>query len=381
MAARTRTMRSIRADRRPPGRPEIGPTMMPSAADRLQERSPEPAACRPRRRRLGRALTGSLIAALTLAATGCATELPSRPESPPEVLLLPDRSRDARTPADWEAVSRKALPSVVALRIDHGLTKSAGDWGAAIFDSFKLMFRNPIGGLLDFLGNLFIGWIDLVTVEGTGFVLTKDGLVLTNAHVVKGMLAMPEAVVIQNDTGKIFKIKRMKYHPSFTTPQSPDVALIEIETGGAKLPALPLADTTKLQNLRIGTHLGTMGYPGELQAAYLSSIDPRTRTVKSALATFKDGWIGRMTNYRLERDDFDKRTFLQHSASLSGGTSGSPMFTADGTVVALNNAGLDLYVVVKKGKETGVKRAANAAEIGYAIRVDELRKFMQSTGW
>lgn len=220
-----------------------------------------------------------------------------------------------------------------------------------------------------------------VSAIGTAFCVRSDGLLATNAHVVKGMLAMPEAVVIQNDTGKIFKIKRMKYHPSFTTPQSPDVALIEIETGGAKLPALPLADTTKLQNLRIGTHLGTMGYPGELQAAYLSSIDPRTRTVKSALATFKDGWIGRMTNYRLERDDFDKRTFLQHSASLSGGTSGSPMFTADGTVVALNNAGLDLYVVVKKGKETGVKRAANAAEIGYAIRVDELRKFMQSTGW
>jgi hypothetical protein len=38
-----------------------------------------------------------------------------------------------------------------------------------------------------------------------------------------------------------------------------------------------------------------MGYPGELLQTYLSDLDLRKRESKTALATFKDGWIGRIT--------------------------------------------------------------------------------------
>lgn len=307
MAARTRTMRSIRADRRPPGRPEIGPTMMPSAADRLQERSPEPAACRPRRRRLGRALTGSLIAALTLAATGCATELPSRPESPPEVLLLPDRSRDARTPADWEAVSRKALPSVVALRIDHGLTKSAGDWGAAIFDSFKLMFRNPIGGLLDFLGNLFIGWIDLVTVEGTGFVLTKDGLVLTNAHVARD----PDTIRARRATGGATLRGEL-----LAISDSQDLALIQLrDARGEKARTEPV----RLRDqLALGGPVAILGFPARpYGGGGANPVTLTTGVISSAELTI--GGVPR----------------CQTDAASNAGASGSPLLDRDGAVLGI----------------------------------------------
>jgi S1-C subfamily serine protease len=215
---------------------------------------------------------------------------------------------------------------------------------------------------------------------GTAFCVRSDGLLATNAHVVKMVQSMPVIFAVQNDTGRYFEIRRSVGHAGFSGVHSPDVGLIQLK-GNVHLPALALAGDADLRNLRIGTELGTLGYPGELQAAYLSKVDRSRKTVDSALATFKTGWVGRITGYDLARADHAAGKLLQHSASLSGGTSGSPMFTADGKVVALNNGGLDQQVVVKQGSSQGVVRTPSAAEIGFAIRVDELRALMQQTGW
>jgi S1-C subfamily serine protease len=215
---------------------------------------------------------------------------------------------------------------------------------------------------------------------GTAFCVRADGLLATNAHVVKLMQEMPARVVIQNDTGQIFDVERMCAHPDHEGVMSPDVGLIQVK-GPVTFPAIPVAEDEELRKLEIGTQLGTIGYPGELQEAYLANVDMEKRLVKTALATFKDGWIGRMTNYKLERAESGECVLLQHSASLSGGTSGSPMFTSEGKVVALNNGGLTTQVVGNAGGSTTVAAIPSAAEIGFAIRADELRKFMKKTGW
>ncbi|HVY62106.1 MAG TPA: trypsin-like peptidase domain-containing protein, partial [Planctomycetota bacterium] len=249
---------------------------------------------------------------------------------------------------------------------------NAADW-ADLVEKYKESIFLVVGQNPD--GNTGIG---------TAFVVRGNGLLATNAHVAIMLQGMKVQVCIQNGTGRIFKVKRAKPHPDFKTPQSPDVALIEIDTEGAALAALPLATEADLRKLRIGTHLGTLGYPGELMDVYLSSVDQQNKRVKTAIATFKDGWIGRITNYQVEQCPFESSTLIQHSASLSGGTSGSPMFTADGKVIALNNAGLDNFVVTQApegGKDSKIVRTPSAAQIGFAIRVDELQRFMAATGW
>jgi S1-C subfamily serine protease len=211
---------------------------------------------------------------------------------------------------------------------------------------------------------------------GTAFAVREDGLLATNAHVVKMMREDAETLVVQNGTGRVFGVAQRIANPDFTGVNSPDVGLLKITTNGAVLTPFTLADDEALKKLRIGTQLGTLGYPGELASTYFQGFDSKNKRFKSAVATFKDGWIGQITNYQGEVAEFRGNTRIQHSASLTGGTSGSPMFTADGKVVALNNSSLDISIP-RNGQKITTK---SAAQIGYAIRVDELRRFIERTG-
>jgi S1-C subfamily serine protease len=220
---------------------------------------------------------------------------------------------------------------------------------------------------------------------GTAFVIREDGLLATNSHVADMFVDTSNLSffgVIQNSTGNSFDIKEVKLHAKYAGPASPDVALIRVETQGYVFTPIPLASEEKLRALRIGVQLGTLGYPGELQASYFQ-MNEETKQFVSAEATFKDGWIGRMTDFERSRTDFEHSWYIQHSASTSGGTSGSPMFTRDGVVVALNNSGIDYMVQVTKrgGGGEDVVRTPSAAEIGGAIRVDLLQELLRDSGW
>lgn len=222
---------------------------------------------------------------------------------------------------------------------------------------------------------------------GTAFCIRPDGLLATNAHVVLPIIQSEQEgklgakFVIQNHTGKVFDIQRMRSHPQFGPVNSKDVGLIQIEPAGVTFVAMPLADEARLKSLRIGTQLGTMGYPGELLGGYLAALDLKRRESKTAIATFKDGWIGRITDFKDRVATHPDALWIQHSASLSGGTSGSPMFTSDGLVVAVNNSGIDYEVQVLQGSGANAVRTPSAAQIGHAVRVDVLSAFVADTKW
>lgn len=222
---------------------------------------------------------------------------------------------------------------------------------------------------------------------GTGFVVDARGILATNAHVAEMLEKLPQRAAVQNHTGKPFAIARVTRHPGFSGPSSPDVALVQLDASAAPLPTLvplPLADDAALAALGVGTALGTLGYPGELAASYLAGADVVRAVFPGALATFKDGLVSRLTDYQSRACPPEAVRVVQHSASLSGGTSGSPMFTSDGRVVAINNAGLDAQVLVADPSGSGrigAARMPSGAQIGFAIRADELARFIAATGW
>lgn len=219
---------------------------------------------------------------------------------------------------------------------------------------------------------------------GTAFALDPDGLLVTNAHVAEAMVKKKLQLIIENETGRIFVVQEVRIHPKYDrTAGCPDLALIRVDTRGSQLTTVQLAEESDLKNLKIGSHLGTLGFPGELLYDYSRGINLREMRSTKALATFKDGWVGQITDFQLKPAQFPQAVFIQHSASVSHGTSGSPLFNTQGKVVAVNNSGRDIEFLGDHDDENGEKiaRSAHPAEISRAIRIDVLEEFRKQIGW
>ena len=207
-------------------------------------------------------------------------------------------------------------------------------------------------------------------MTGTAFAVDgKRGVLVTNAHVAEAFMAMPARRLIQNGTGAVFSVVTTIAHPRHRGARSPDLAVLIVipeGEGAAPIPSLPLASFETLIDLKVGSQVGTLGFPGELTREYLGIIQDRRFT--GATATFKTGWIGRLTNYSGANAPAEQVRLLQHSASLSQGTSGSPLFLGNGEIVGISNAAVAAQV--------GGSQVLSAAEIGFAIRVDELAELL-----
>ena len=67
---------------------------------------------------------------------------------------------------------------------------------------------------------------------------------------------------------------------------------------------------------------------------------------------------------------------VQHNLDLSGGTSGSPIFTTEGEVVAINNSGISLTALTFGGDPIQVSQAS----LGFGIRVDKIHELLSQAG-
>ena len=138
---------------------------------------------------------------------------------------------------------------------------------------------------------------------GSGFIISADGEVITNNHVVKGATAIK--VTLQD--GKSYTA-----HVIGTDPMT-DVALIKLE-GAANLPAAKLGNADPL---RVGDAVVAIGNPFGLGSTVTSGI-------VSALG--RDIHAGPYDN------------FIQTDAAINKGNSGGPLFNTAGDVVGMNTA-------------------------------------------
>ncbi|GAB4296003.1 MAG: HhoA/HhoB/HtrA family serine endopeptidase [Oscillatoriaceae cyanobacterium] len=141
---------------------------------------------------------------------------------------------------------------------------------------------------------------------GSGFILSTDGQVLTNAHVING--ADTVSVVLKD--GRTFDGKVLGVDPVT------DVAVVKIEA--QNLPTVTLGDSEKLQ-------------PGEWAVAIGNPLGlDNTVTAGIISAT------GRSSS---EVGVPDKRVgFIQTDAAINPGNSGGPLLNAQGEVIGVNTA-------------------------------------------
>ena len=252
--------------------------------------SSQPATPEPRRGSGRSALFGALAGAVVggLVAAGVAVALDDDPEPGADrpAAAIPAAAGDEM---DIRGVLDAVQPSVVTIEVN-------GANGSGVFGS-----------------------------AGSGIVISDDGLVLTNAHVV----ADARAITVRFFDGETADAELVGSFPD------DDVALVQVEDTDGLVPAT-LGDSDTLQ---VGDEVVAIG-----NALDLTGQPTVTRGIVSALGREIDGQGVSLEN------------LIQTDAAINPGNSGGPLVAADGTVVGINTAIID-----------------GSQNIGFAIAIDAVK--------
>ena len=154
---------------------------------------------------------------------------------------------------------------------------------------------------------------------GSGFILTADGFIMTNAHVVDGA----DEVLVTLTDKREFKAKIIG------ADKRTDVAVVKIEASG--LPAVKVGDVARL---KVGEWVMAIGSPFGLD-----------NTVTAGIVSAK------------QRDTGDYLAFIQTDVAINPGNSGGPLINMRGEVVGINS---QIY-----------SRTGSFAGISFSIPMDE----------
>jgi len=155
--------------------------------------------------------------------------------------------------------------------------------------------------------------------SGSGFIIDREGFVLTNEHVIDGA----DRITVTMADGRAFRAEVVGADPAI------DVALLRVRADG-RLPEAPLGNS---DDLRVGEWVCAIGNP----LGYVHSV---TVGVVS--------FIGRKL--------FDKSLddYIQTDAAINFGNSGGPLINAAGEVVGINSA-----------------ISSRASNIGFAVPINQ----------
>ncbi len=175
---------------------------------------------------------------------------------------------------------------------------------------------------------------------GTGFLVSADGLIITNQHVVEGLTAQDAPkIVFQNGSDSPYEV--IKVHRNW------DLALIKAKSVPQGLGYLDLASAG---TAKVGMPVAVLGHPKNtsgwaLTPGFLSSISER------------------------DRSRGNTKRFM-YTAPTRGGSSGSPVLIQDGTVLAVHSAGA-------VGNLQGSRARTELTGFAYGIPGQQVQELMQ----
>ena len=144
--------------------------------------------------------------------------------------------------------------------------------------------------------------------SGSGIIISKDGYILTNNHVVKGATENGIKVILTDKTE--FTAKLIGVDPNT------DVAVIKVESND-----LPVATVGNSDDVQVGQWVVAIGNPLGLNSTVTAGI-------VSAM--------GR--NIQLGNDSYAINNFIQTDAAINPGNSGGALVDINGSVIGINTA-------------------------------------------
>jgi serine protease Do len=199
---------------------------------------------------------------------------------------------------NYRAIVRQWGPAVVGVTVEgsHKITfgdSTEPDWGDDPFFQFfrglpGVPFRFPHSAEKPFHG------------QASGFIISSDGLILTNAHVVRDA----REVTVKLADRRELRAKVLGADPAT------DIAVLRVEATG--LPTVRFGDPKTLQ---VGDYVLAIGAPfGFDQSATAGIVSAKGRSLPG------DAYV----------------PFIQTDAAVNPGNSGGPLFDAAGNVVGIN---------------------------------------------
>jgi S1-C subfamily serine protease len=172
--------------------------------------------------------------------------------------------------------------------------------------------------------------------QGSGFVVSESGEVVTNAHVVTqgqgGSIEAAREVFVDFPDRNRVEAKVLGFDPFY------DVALLKVDPGGLKLTTLELGSGA----VGVGEPVAAIGSPfGEEQSLSTGVVSATDRSVES------------LTQFRIDGA-------IQTDAAINRGNSGGPLLDADARVIGINQ-----QIETSSGSNSGV---------GFAVPVGAVKR-------
>jgi serine protease Do len=235
----------------------------------------------------------------------------------------------------FSEVVKQVSPSVVNVRVSYPIKESPEaphpPFGGFPWDFFG---ESPFGRPFEEPG----GEEYPRQAVGSGVILSKDGYVLTNNHVIKGA----DEITVTTSEGEEYEAEVVG-----TDPRT-DIAVIKVK--GKNLPAAKLGDSDRIE---VGEWVLAVGNPFQLENTVTAGIISARGRSNVGLAEYED--------------------FIQTDAAVNPGNSGGPLVNLDGEVIGITTA------IVTGGRSPFPFQPGPTGNlgIGFAIPINMAKQVME----
>ncbi len=247
---------------------------------------------------------------------------------------------------DFVQAAAAVSPAVVHIKTTYGNSKKGEQAGGGdMSDMFEQFFRGG-GGQIQRAPR---------AASGSGVILTSDGYIVTNNHVVDN--ADKIEVILSN--------RRKVTATVIGKDANTDLALIKVDVTG-----LPFVKMGNSDNVQVGEWVLAVGFPLDLQTTVTAGIvSAKARNIgilsrENNTMTQEEYYEMQRTGKRPERPaNTSIESFIQTDAAINPGNSGGALVNANGELVGINSA-----IASETGRNVGY---------GFAIPVNLAKKILE----
>ena len=234
--------------------------------------------------------------------------------------------RPGATLADFTAIAERTVPAVVNISAQQIV---------------RQRYYNPLDELL--YGRGLRSQRGVANAVGSGVIVSPDGYILTNNHVVTGEADQPNLTIEQLDVTITTSDKRELPAKVIGTDPATDLALLKVEA--SRLPTMPWGDSSKL---KVAEWVLAIGNPYQLSETVTLGIVSAVGRTGLGVSTFED--------------------FIQTDAAINPGNSGGALVNARGELIGINTV-----IFSRSGGYQGIGFAVSSNLVRRIF--DELRQY------